>query len=537
MKKILFFILLTTLFLSCNDDTATTFSFGDTISLMESDPKQFLLKLDTVSLHDGRMEGDREATSFLVKAMCDNFIDGNIYPSSGDMEKCVSVLSDSHDTGKIIESLLFLAKVYHHEHNIPDEVLTINRAMSIAKAGADDKWIFYLYAYLMETFFYVHDLSIYSECLEKTERFYQSPDYASFEVYTRILVGTTHILNSQYDKAFSVLDDLSQTIGDSHAYYGRCHFLLGFVSFKKGDWDSCIYHLNRALPNIQNISDLYLAYSMLAYSYNRTNENDHAVRCKEMAVRYEEHEDIGFMEIEFYKACADFANGTDDLSEKLYYLNKIVKIYDMISSQYDRVGNLFINDKLVNMETEYTVYMYATGFLSVLFVLFFMVYIRQKERQDHHLNFLQEQIDKSRDMAESVEQVKYMFKRDIEAARRIYYLLYSDRVRGEKLLNEIEKLNISEGNALLNMQWENFFRHINIIYDDFQLRLVEKFPSLNDKEIQLCCMLMADFRAEEISVVWKQSIYTVHKCKTNVRKKVSSSEGENLILFLKEKLY
>lgn len=67
-------------------------------------------------------------------------------------------------------------------------------------------------------------------------------------------------------------------------------------------------------------------------------------------------------------------------------------------------------------------------------------------------------------------------------------------------------------------------------------KLKNKYPILNEKEIQLCCMLLSGFKTEEIAAIWMNSIFSVHKYKTNVRKKIEAPEGADIIVFLTKKL-
>ena len=45
-------------------------------------------------------------------------------------------------------------------------------------------------------------------------------------------------------------------------------------------------------------------------------------------------------------------------------------------------------------------------------------------------------------------------------------------------------------------------------------------------------MMVAGFKTEEIAAIWMHSIFSVHKYKTNIRKKLKTPEGANIIAFL-----
>ena len=95
-----------------------------------------------------------------------------------------------------------------------------------------------------------------------------------------------------------------------------------------------------------------------------------------------------------------------------------------------------------------------------------------------------------------------------------------------------DRFNITQNNSLLTTQWDNFYKHIDLSFDNFYTLLKDNFSDLNEKELQLCCMMVAGFKTEEIAAIWMQSIFSVHKYKTNIRKKLKTPEGANIIAFL-----
>ena len=63
--------------------------------------------------------------------------------------------------------------------------------------------------------------------------------------------------------------------------------------------------------------------------------------------------------------------------------------------------------------------------------------------------------------------------------------------------------------SLLN--WEDLYQTIDYIYEGFYTRIKEKYGEiLNEKELQLCCLLRANFSTKEISIVSGQGVRTVY---------------------------
>ena len=74
------------------------------------------------------------------------------------------------------------------------------------------------------------------------------------------------------------------------------------------------------------------------------------------------------------------------------------------------------------------------------------------------------------------------------------------------------------------------------IYDGFYTSLLERFGDiLNEKGIQLCCLLKANFSTKEISVVTQQSVRTVYQRKNSIRRILNMPDGEDIAAYLTTK--
>ena len=56
------------------------------------------------------------------------------------------------------------------------------------------------------------------------------------------------------------------------------------------------------------------------------------------------------------------------------------------------------------------------------------------------------------------------------------------------------------------------------------------------KNFNSAVCLWSGFKTDEIAAIWMNSVFSVHKYKTNVRKKINAQEGADIIAFLSEKL-
>ena len=107
----------------------------------------------------------------------------------------------------------------------------------------------------------------------------------------------------------------------------------------------------------------------------------------------------------------------------------------------------------------------------------------------------------------------------------------------QQLLARLMALNEETANALIN--WPSIYQTIDLVYDGFYTRLVQKYgatdqsnnpahPVLNEKELQLCCLLKAEFSTKEINMLTRQSLQTIYQRKTQVRQKLNLAEAEDI---------
>ena len=98
----------------------------------------------------------------------------------------------------------------------------------------------------------------------------------------------------------------------------------------------------------------------------------------------------------------------------------------------------------------------------------------------------------------------------------------------QQLLARLMALNETTANALID--WSSIYQTIDLVYDGFYTRLVQKYGNvLNEKELQLCCLLKADFSTKEINMLTRQSLQTIYQRKTQIRQKLSIPEADDIL--------
>lgn len=104
-----------------------------------------------------------------------------------------------------------------------------------------------------------------------------------------------------------------------------------------------------------------------------------------------------------------------------------------------------------------------------------------------------------------------------------------------ELLHQFTHLHNETADKKHTLVWEDLYPIIDASYNNFYSKLTRRYGDrLNEKEIQLCCLLCADFSTKEINVVTEQSTSTIYHRKLDIRRKLELDETSNLSAFIRQ---
>ena len=103
----------------------------------------------------------------------------------------------------------------------------------------------------------------------------------------------------------------------------------------------------------------------------------------------------------------------------------------------------------------------------------------------------------------------------------------------QELLKRMQKIADKEISVDALLNWQDLYKTIDYIYENYYSNLMERYGNiLNEKEIQLCCLLRANFSTKEISILTQQSVRTVYQRKTQIRQKIGIEEKGNISMIV-----
>ena len=103
-------------------------------------------------------------------------------------------------------------------------------------------------------------------------------------------------------------------------------------------------------------------------------------------------------------------------------------------------------------------------------------------------------------------------------------------VANQEMLRQMTEIANNDVSVDSLLDWDTLYRTIDYVYDNYHSSLKEKYGDvLNEKEIQLCCLLRANFSTKEISIVTRQGVRTVYQRKTVIRQKLGIKEKGDIV--------
>ena len=249
---------------------------------------------------------------------------------------------------------------------------------------------------------------------------------------------------------------------------------------------------------------------------------------------------IGYMEL--LKSIINYAvNKRINMMEWANFVNSLqenASIKQAITDAKEENNRLLIerNLKLTieKQRTEITFIYIAFGLMVIIGGLAF--YIRKRKRQmeekEEELEALRQLVTESQQHTEQKDD--RFFKRIMLQQLGVIRMAASNpTTANQELIRRMSEIVDGQVPVDSLLNWEDLYQTIDYIYDGFYTRIREKYGNLiNEKELQLCCLLKANFSTKEISIVSSQGVRTVYQRKSVIRQKLGMEEKGDIVEFL-----
>lgn len=453
--------------------------------------------------------------------------------------------------GKLFESGLYFLKAAEYAGEIPDPLLGMMANY-----------------YLGE----LHDKQYaFDKSLEAYKTSYAIYGQISGEKYTGTLlhsIGSEYGINGNRDSAYFYLEkalDIAREQKDTiemAAIYND----IGVYLKEDSQYSKATCYLQRSLSLENDSSEMITRKIVLSEIYANLNEPDSAfLLLNEVKTMVEASNDIE-LEAIHYSALAETEAVNRNYEAAFLNQKRYVTCVDSIY-QLQRKSSLAETERIYNYiryreenEKLHLIQYYAVatiigiGSLGLFILGIVIVCKKWKKKQD--LSNAEETVDALRKMEKenqnngntdkqvvlsgsSEEEKNKMVRKALLMQLNITKVLSQLNEKSDKDQTFLEKFNsLFYGEQRTNeVNWEDFYVSINILYDGFAEKLQVAYSGvLNEREMQLCCLLKVDMDTTEIACIMKQQINTVRTRKTSIRKKLKAPDAADIITFIEEKL-
>lgn len=539
MSKIFFFFSMLIALFSCKRDAEIYLGYAE--QYIDSDPTVCLKYLDSIKyLSD--LSLSQTVTYYHLKWQA-------TFQKEGDLIEFVPLLNISQywlkhkDVQKAAYCYLYNGIISINLKLYEQAAICFREAEQLALKQQDDILLFYTSYYKGNLLFINHEYQEGRIVLNKALDHYPFTDTLR-PLGDLLKIATCYWLTRQYDKAGQYFQQIQRDIhtGADSTMTAR---MISHIGYSKGHKKLKREMVNYFTSNFQDDSLIQIYNKMiLTELYLRQNRLDTVARLlyslskeelsknPETMLQYYRIKGIYYLkekkEKKAFKAFERYVHYNDSLSTNSLNTRLNTVINEYVQTKLEHEINTLKTSRIILILAVVIIFLIAC-------LIFVFTFISQKKKN--------EKIIESELLIETLKNLCSVHE---ERQDKVRSLLASKLDISHKLVqlstDEIPK-NISflkMYNELIGsiqpteLDWNELYQLIDCLYDDFHKKLLQYFPELTDKDIQVCCLLCGGFKTEEICCVIKQTVFSVHKRKTMIRKKLGLAERTDIVIALQE---
>lgn len=536
LKPYLSLLLACTLFcLSCADRQAET-SFLADIYALEDDPRAALSQLDTTGLH--ALHTLDQATRYLKKSLAQHYLQPALWPDEPRIMQAAALFRAHRAYEPLMETLCLASRMYEHRKEKDKQVALLREAIDLSQKAGDGDWLFFLYDHLSQMYLRQYDIVKYHRYQQAAHHCLGNGPASSHNLKTKVLIGKNYLQVGKTKEAISLLESVESAIGPTHICYADCRQYLSQAYLREGEWEKSIRKLNEWSAHAKDTDTHTLCNMLLAEAYYRKGDKAGAATCRQRIDTAQLSPRHYRIQKKYYELCARMAYEEKAYAEAARYERKLYQMDEEIIRKLNTktLDEVILHDEMRKDRKAKAAYETRLHLLIGLMSLglggLLAIYLAKRKKYRQRKWELAQQIEVLQKLNDTQaglkDELKNFIFRDFEIAKKIALLQQLDSDNDRRFLSKLHKLFLADTNTLLSLDWPAFYQHVDIYKQDFHARLTAAYPFLSEKEIQLSCLLMVGFNTAEIAAIWSQSVYSVHKYKTGIRKKTGMAEGADL---------
>lgn len=513
--------------------------------LAEVDPEASLACLDSLS-DKTHLKLDEMAKYYFLKWHATFMRDGEL-ENLIVITKVPEFLQKKGDKHKAAYAFLYNGILANQQGLFKQAAICLNEAQKSALSQNDSLLIFYTYYYQGKLFFRNREFHNGELAFQKALKYQHNPHSSDMPHYL-LKIANCYLYTRNYDRFKELYKLVLQNMDNNQDSTITAKMLfLASHNVRNKEMKGYLADYLRNKFNHDGHTQIYNKLVNaevclrgndvnLAYQYLSDIPKDSIPKMPEILLQYYRMQGkYYFQKGEYEKAFRFF--------RRYFHVNDSLRV-NLFDNQVNSVVSEYTRSKLENeisllLAHRISLILGCLVLLLLCLLVCFWAYILKKKKNEKILE-AEMLIDTLQNLCHSQRNKHADFKslliNKLEVSRQLINLSSREIPRNVSLLKMYDEMIGDIYPSKLN--WEEFYRLIDCLYDDLHKKLPLKFPELTEREIQTICLLCGGFKTDEIAFVMNQTVAAIHKRKTFIRKKLNLGDRADiagLIIELLEK--
>lgn len=350
------------------------------------------------------------------------------------------------------------------------------------------------------------------------------------------LIGDGYVRDQQFDTGVDYYRMAIRIVSpDSVRVIAELYRNITITLINTEKYPEAIYAINKGIAISDSNEDLAIGYSIKADIFEKMNVKDSILHYNNKAITYAKQTNNYQVMYEAYQAIYEVAVTSKNLQLALDNYINFNNITGTLGQKqkYDDISFL---ERKIDFEKNRSAYrasrlksqsIFLFVSLTIISLLAGFAFYRQKKAA--YIKSISEALEARNETIRSVMGTRHQ---NINLYRRMVTLTLSpQKNKYRQFLDTANKILFGQDYEF-EFEWEYASSLVNETYNNYVVRLTEKFPTLTELETKICVLLKIGFSLTEIADLIGKSSHTIYKYSSNIRKKLNIPENSNTIEYL-----
>jgi len=369
-------------------------------------------------------------------------------------------------------------------------------------------------------------------------RFARIKDYRNC-ILSTINIGYNYLYTSHSEKAipYYLLAEKNLVHYKDTLLLSTLYCCLGGAYFERGNYIQALAYYNKVPLTYQPYYDSN-KWFLIANTYFKTGNNDSARFYLNKMTKLQENAPG------YYRLWQTVYENEGNTTKALYFSKRVTVVTDSLykrkldvsfaglERKYKYQGLQLSNKELIIENNQKDILLLISLFILSLgasSVLFW-----RNKVKTHKLKIQKQLLEHEKMLVEKEKENSHLLEKQLKIQNVLLSNVDQYRKNSFKrpLLSDTKQVGIS---PVLNLTFhEELIASMDIQYSDISKRLIEHYPNLSERDILVCCLLLADFDTGMISSILNVKNDSIRIHRIRLRKKLGLQNSDNLTNYLRQ---